>query len=209
MVSAPHFLVYTEAQSDPEGGRWRFAIRRETGRLLLEAADVEPGLVGPRLELLAVVRGLESFDYPAEVTLITSSSYVRRGLSYGLESWRQSGWTWEWFGQMVPVKNRDLWQRIDRALKFHQVRCRGWRTDAAEPLLAGPHRRMGPVPGRLSPPLEGDAALCESANPAARLSRTARQAQLRGQRWLSDQASALCTRFAQLGTGLVPSPWFD
>jgi ribonuclease HI len=208
MVSAPHFLVYTEAHSDPAGGRWRFAVRRDTGRLVLEAADLEPGIAGPRLELLAVVRGLESFDYPAQVTLITSSNYVRRGISYGLNSWRQSGWTWEWFGQMVPVKNRDLWQRIDRALEFHQVVCRSWRVDAPAPVLAGPHRRMGEVPGRLRLPTSGQLQRVES-DTAPREERLKLRTRLRGQRWLGDQASALCMRFAQLGTGLIPRPWFE
>lgn len=204
MVSAPHFLIYAESHSDPAGGRWRFAVRRDTGRLVLEAADVEPDLAGPRLDLLAVVRGLESLDYPSRVTLVTSSNYVRRGIAYGLESWRQSGWTWEWFGQMVPVKNRDLWQRIDRALEFHRVRCRQWRVDLPHPVLAGPHRRMAPVADALADADDG-----RLASAVARDSRGERARRLRNRRWWSDQAAALRDRFAQLGTGVLAPPWLD
>lgn len=206
MVSAPHFLVVTEAHSDPAGGRWRFAIRRDTGRLVLEAADVEPDLVGPRLELLAAVRGLEALEYPSQVTLVTSSSYVRRGISYGLESWRQNDWTWEWFGQMAPVKNRDLWQRVDRALEYHRVQCRQWRIDGGHAALAGPHRRAPRA-------LVADEQRMGSNGPAIAAGRNPdrreRRARLRGRRWLADQAAALRMKFAQLGTGLAPRPWFE
>ena len=84
---------------------------------------------GERLELLAVVRGLEALDQPSRVTLVTPSKYVHRGLLYGLEEWRTNGWSWEHFGQMVPVKNRDLWQRLDRALGFHELEFQPWRLD--------------------------------------------------------------------------------
>jgi hypothetical protein len=78
-----------------------------------------------------VIRGLEALDEPSRVTLVTSSRYVRRGLLYGLTEWRTNDWAWEWYGQMVPVKNRDLWQRLDRALEYHHVECRRWRLDNA------------------------------------------------------------------------------
>ena len=84
-----------------------------------------------RLDLLAVVRGLEALDQPSRVTLVTASGYVHRGLRFGLPAWRQNGWQWERYGQMVPIKNRDLWQRVDRALEFHEVAFRCARIDPA------------------------------------------------------------------------------
>ena len=59
--------------------------------------------------------GWRPLPEPARVTLVTPSRYVNRGLTQGLPAWRTNGWQWEHFGDMVPVKNRDLWQRIDRA----------------------------------------------------------------------------------------------
>ena len=90
---------------------------------MIEAHEREPdqSTWGERLELLSVVRGLEALDQPARVTLITSSRYVRLGLRYGLEEWRRNRWCWEHFGKLVPIKNQDLWQRVDRAL--HITRC--------------------------------------------------------------------------------------
>ena len=86
----------------------------------------------------AIVRGLEALDQPSRVTLFTASRYVARGLRFGLESWRESDWQWERFGQMQPVKNADLWQRIDQAMRFHQVDVRTPRYDALDDLSYTP-----------------------------------------------------------------------
>ena len=104
---------------------------------MLEAFDEEPGVQGERLELLAVIRGLEALDQPSRVTLVTSSRGVSRGLRFGLAEWRTNNWQWERFGRRVPVKNHDLWQRVDRALQFHRVECRTWRIDQAHTAAEG------------------------------------------------------------------------
>lgn len=140
MTNAPHFLLFSEAQGKNAQGQWRFVLQAADGSAVLEAADAEPGMPGERLELLAVVRGLEALDQPSRVTLFSPSRYVNRGIAYGLDEWRRNGWTWECFGEMVPVKNRDLWQRLDRALGFHRMEFRGFRIDPAHQAHAkAPH----------------------------------------------------------------------
>jgi ribonuclease HI len=126
----PRFTLISESTGDTQG-RWSFVLRDELGRETISAADCEPNARRERLELLAIVRGLEALEQPSRVTVQTNSQYVRRGIAYGLEEWRSNGWTWEHFGQMVLVKNHDLWQRLDRALAIHQVECRQWRFDGA------------------------------------------------------------------------------
>lgn len=128
-VSAPHYLLFSQSSRSREPGRWRFVLHPTDGSRQVVADDVEPEIRGERLELLAVVRGLEALDQPSRVTLVTPNVYVREGIRYGLSEWRSNGWRWELFGQMVPVKNCDLWQRIDRAMRFHRVECRTWRFD--------------------------------------------------------------------------------
>ena len=128
-IPTPHFLLFSESDRKHSQGQWRFVLQSLDGSKQFEAEDVEPEARGERLELLAVVRGLEALPGPSRVTLVTPSRYVNRGLSYGLEEWRANDWQWEHFGQMVPVKNRDLWQRIDRALQYHDLHCRTWRFD--------------------------------------------------------------------------------
>ena len=146
-VPRPHFQLFSHASasraaahagSDDSSGEWRFILKREDGQVEAQAADEEPGTPADRLELLAIVRGLEALDQPSQVTLFTASRYVARGLRFGLESWRESDWQWERFGQMQPVKNADLWQRIDQAMRFHQVDVRTPRYDALDDLSYTP-----------------------------------------------------------------------
>ncbi|HKD36479.1 MAG TPA: RNase H family protein [Pirellulales bacterium] len=131
---SPHYLLYSDSapgDADCSPGDWRFVLEAIDGSAKVEVADSELDIRGERLELLAVVRGLEALDQPSKVTLVTPSRYVSRGISQGLPDWRQNDWQWERHGEMVPVKNRDLWQRVDRALEFHRVECRRWRFDSA------------------------------------------------------------------------------
>lgn len=131
-VPAPHFLLLSQARvaagQQVLSGRWRFELRTPDGAACLAAEDDEPETSAERLELLAIVRGLEALDEPSRVTLVSAGRSISRGLRYGLAQWRESNWQWERFGQLTPVKNGDLWQRIDRAMAFHQVE---WREAAA------------------------------------------------------------------------------
>ena len=172
-VPTPHYLLYSTVKEEGtfvigEGGRhggnsrrgrWEFVLESLDGKSRVEVADSETDVAGQRLELLAVVRGLEAIDRPARVTLLTSSDYVQRGLRFGLQHWRENNWQWEAFGRMVPVRNADLWRRVDRALGIHQVRCRTWRLDASQRATPPPHhlhrhsrrghaRRLSPSPGQ-------------------------------------------------------------
>ncbi len=131
-VATPHYLLFSQSRPVQGVGHWQFTLRSADGTEQVHAADVEPGLQGERLELLTVVRALESLDQPSQVTLMGCSSYIRNGMQYGLPEWQTNGWRWEFFGQMVPVKNFDLWQRMERAMRFHQVECCRRRFD-------GPH----------------------------------------------------------------------
>ena len=136
-VQPPHFLLFSgvcrsEAERSAKTARWRFVLESVGGQDSIEAVDSEPGVQGERLELLAVVRGLEALDQPSAVTLITGSRYVNSGLRFGIQQWRQNGWIWERFGQRVPIKNADLWQRVDGALRYHDVDCKFWRLDAGD-----------------------------------------------------------------------------
>ena len=142
----PHYLMYTDYATDIDsdnemGGRWHFVLQSLDGEDYLDVACLEQGVTGERLELLAVVRALESLDQASRITLVTPSRYVSRGLKFGLPKWRLANWRWERFGMMVPIKNGDLWQRVDNALKIHDVNCRRWRLDQShrsiEPQVVG------------------------------------------------------------------------
>jgi ribonuclease HI len=131
----PHYLLFSDASAQAGELRWRFVLRSVGNGDCFSTTDSEPANSRSRLELLAVVRGLEALDQPSQVTLVTRSRYVTRGIGRELNQWREKQWHWERFGRQVPIRDRDLWQRVDRALEFHQVECVRWRFDA-EPDLA-------------------------------------------------------------------------
>jgi ribonuclease HI len=134
-ASTPHYLLFSEASGAPRSvGRWRFVLQSIGGDAHVSAEDAEPGARSSRLELLAVVRGLEALDGPSRITLLTNSRYVKRGICRGLAHWRERSWRWERFGHLVPIRDYDLWQRVDRAMGFHQVECCEWNGVAATPI---------------------------------------------------------------------------
>jgi ribonuclease HI len=124
-----HYLLYTEATRSEGFPQWKFTLRSVGGKEQLSADDSELNSRTSRLELLAVVRGLEAIDRPARVTLVTGSRYVSRGIRRQLSQWRDDNWQWERFGELVPIRDKDLWQRVDHALQYHQVECCDWQAD--------------------------------------------------------------------------------
>jgi ribonuclease HI len=229
-IPAPHFLLFSEARGKNRQGQWRFVLQAADGSATFEAADSEPGTRGERLELLAVVRGLEALDQPSRVTLFTPSKYVNRGIAYGLDDWRANDWTWERFGQIVPVKNRDLWRRIDQALAFHRIEFRGWRFDKAHAPPRGAQqneiREKAPRSG-----IRENSDVTRARSELSRVPRPATTADLaaglggvpgrstrrHGLTWVAarigrgakEQVETWKLRCAQLGTCFLPKPWIE
>ncbi len=233
-IPAPHFLLFSEARGKSRQGQWRFVLQAADGSATFEAADAEPGTTGERLELLAVVRGLEALDQPSRVTLFTPSKYVNRGIAHGLDDWRTNGWTWERFGQVVPVKNQDLWQRLDRALAVHRIEFRGWRFDKAHAPIEGARSsgaRKGSNVSRPRPDLSraplpatersGIRENSEVNGARSELSRVPlppigrNRARRHGLSWAAarvrratnERIEAWKLRCSQLGTCFLPRPW--
>ena len=196
-VSKPHFLLFSAGEDGNHRGEWNFVLQAADGSATLEAGDHEAGVHGERLELLAVVRGLEALEQPSRVTLVTPSKYVNRGIAYGLEEWRSNDWTWESFGDMVPIKNQDLWQRLDRALRFHHIEFGNCRADQAQ-TLRGPHFRLKPQP-----------AASQAVQPTSprRRRRPLRALGSRFARWRRRVAEHGLLAVARLGTPWLPRPW--
>ncbi len=147
--NSPHYLLFSEASRDRCSlPTWRFVLQNVESQRRFAATDSEPCDCGERLELLAVVRGLEALDGPARVTLVTRSRYVSRGIKKGLAEWRANDWKWERFGRIVPVRDHDLWQRVDRALQFHTITCQAWQFETVETEPATADEGVGAVTPR-------------------------------------------------------------
>jgi ribonuclease HI len=79
----------------------------------------EPDTTNNRMELMAAISALEALKRPCRVDLHTDSQYLRNGVMSYLEKWKRNGWR---TADKKPVKNIDLWHRLDAALGMHQIR---------------------------------------------------------------------------------------
>jgi ribonuclease HI len=82
------------------------------------------------MELMAAIRALEALKRPCRVHLVTDSNYVRQGITEWLPRWRANGWR---TAGRKPVKNADLWQRLDEAASRHEVRWSWVRGHSGHP----------------------------------------------------------------------------
>lgn len=118
-------VLFTDGacSGNPGPGGWAFILRhRRTGRQI-EQSGAEAWTTNNRMELLAVIRGLEALKRPTSVELVTDSQYVARGLAEWLPRWKARGWRLT-TSSSKQLKNLELWQRLDKLLSRHQVQVR-------------------------------------------------------------------------------------
>jgi len=102
---------------NPGPGGWGAVLRY--GTVERELCGGEPGgTTNNRMELMAPIRALEALTRPSEVHLHTDSTYVRNGITKWMARWKANGWL---TAERKPVKNMDLWQRLDEAASPHRV----------------------------------------------------------------------------------------
>jgi len=110
--------LYTDGacRGNPGPGGWGVLLRyAEQER---ELYGYQATATNNQMELMAAIRGLEALKQPCEVTLTTDSKYVLQGMTEWLAGWKRKGWK-SASGQ--PVKNQDLWQRLDIAAQPHKI----------------------------------------------------------------------------------------
>ncbi len=213
-VPKPHFLLYSEARAAANRRGWQFVLQTESGATALAVKEREAESSAERLELLAVIRGLEAVDGPADVTLCTTSKYVLRGVEFGLDEWRENDWQWERHGEWTPIKHRDLWQRLDRAMSVHNVRLQRRRLDPkhATPAVADRAEWIRPTP---QPVRTSRLAGTRPANSSVNSGPLPHSARRRRRRWLgvgrklSHWTQILKVGVRQLAGRCLPAPWFD
>ncbi len=111
--------IYTDGacRGNPGPGGWGVLLRHNGHEKTLYGA--EPETTNNRMELMAAIQGLESLKRPCRVRLTTDSKYVQQGIQEWLEGWKRRGWK---TASRKPVKNIDLWQRLDAAASRHHIR---------------------------------------------------------------------------------------
>lgn len=111
-------IIHTDGacRGNPGKGGWG---------VLLQCGDVQKKLYGGdadttnnRMELMAAIQALEALTRPCEVTLNTDSKYVLQGITEWLPNWKRRGWK---TASRHPVKNEDLWRRLDTAVARHTI----------------------------------------------------------------------------------------
>jgi ribonuclease HI len=113
---------------NPGPGGWG-AVLRWRGRTR-ELSGFEPTTTNNRMELLAAISALEALKRPMTVRLFTDSNYLRQGVTAWLPEWKARGWR---TAAKQPVKNQDLWQRLETALERHRVEWRWVRGHSGDP----------------------------------------------------------------------------
>lgn len=103
-------------RGNPGPGGWGVVLRY--GRHEKELYGGEPDTTNNRMELMAAIKGLESLTRDCKVRVTTDSVYVRSGITEWLPNWKKRGWK---TAAGKPVKNLDLWQRLDQAAQAHDV----------------------------------------------------------------------------------------
>jgi ribonuclease HI len=106
---------------NPGPGGWAFILRCPKSGKELERAQGIHNTTNNQMELMAVIRGLESLKEPCMVTLHADSTYVGQGLTKWMEGWKSRGWKRKDGSRWVPIKNQELWQRLDELLLTHKL----------------------------------------------------------------------------------------
>jgi ribonuclease HI len=111
--------VFTDGacRGNPGPGGWGAILRHAAREKELYGAERET--TNNRMELMAAICALETLKRPCEVALTTDSQYVRQGITAWIANWKRNGWK---TSDKKPVKNQDLWERLDLAVRRHQVK---------------------------------------------------------------------------------------
>ncbi|QGX99415.1 ribonuclease HI [Roseovarius faecimaris] len=116
-------FAYTDGacSGNPGPGGWGVLMRAMEGERILKERELsggEPETTNNRMELLAAINALEVLERASAITIVTDSAYVKNGVTGWIHGWKRNGWK---TSNKKPVKNVELWQRLDEAQARHNV----------------------------------------------------------------------------------------
>lgn len=115
-------------RGNPGPGGWGVVLRY--GDRERELYGGEPGTTNNRMELMGAIQALETLTRPCRVRVTTDSQYVMKGITEWMAAWKRRGWK---TADRKPVKNAELWRRLDAAQARHQVEWEWVRGHAGHP----------------------------------------------------------------------------
>ena len=116
-------FAYTDGacSGNPGPGGWGALLIAKDGDTIVKTRELSGGeadTTNNRMELLAAITTLETLSTPSKITIVTDSSYVKDGITKWIFGWKSRGWK---TAAKKPVKNEDLWKRLDEATQRHDV----------------------------------------------------------------------------------------
>ena len=119
----PDLFAYTDGacSGNPGPGGWGVLMIARDGGAVVKERELKGGeklTTNNRMELMAAISALEALSKPVEITIVTDSAYVKNGVTEWIHGWKRNGWR---TAGKDPVKNVELWQRLDAAQARHKV----------------------------------------------------------------------------------------
>ena len=119
----PDLFAYTDGacSGNPGPGGWGVLMIARDGGAVVKERELQGGeklTTNNRMELMAAISALEALSKPVEITIVTDSAYVKIGVTEWILGWKRNGWR---TAGKDPVKNVELWQRLDAAQARHKV----------------------------------------------------------------------------------------
>lgn len=119
----PELYAYTDGacSGNPGPGGWGVLLQAKDGDAVVKERTLSGGeanTTNNRMELLAAIHALETLARPSSLTIVTDSAYVKNGVTGWIHGWKRNGWK---TANRKPVKNVELWQRLDEAQHRHEV----------------------------------------------------------------------------------------
>jgi ribonuclease HI len=116
-----HVIIHTDGACSGNPGPGGWGVILTYGEHEKELKGGEAHTTNNRMELMGAISALEALKRPSTVELHTDSKYVHDGISKWIHGWKRNGWK---TAEKKPVKNVDLWQRLDQAIQRHEVHWR-------------------------------------------------------------------------------------
>ena len=131
----PDLFAYTDGacSGNPGPGGWGVLLQARNGDTVVKERELSGGeaqTTNNRMELMAAISALESLSRDTEITVVTDSAYVKNGVTGWIHGWKRNGWK---TASKKPVKNVELWQRLDEANRRHRVTWQWVKGHAGHP----------------------------------------------------------------------------
>lgn len=131
----PDYFAFTDGacSGNPGPGGWGVLLQARDGEAVLKERTLNggaPDTTNNQMELMAAISALETLGRATTITVVTDSAYVKNGITQWIHGWKRKGWK---ASGNKPVKNVDLWKRLDAAQARHQVTWKWVKGHAGHP----------------------------------------------------------------------------